>query len=97
MNNKKLTLKDFFTSDSKLVIHCDTKEKADKLLKAFDKLGKRWVAKDSYLERNCWQKFREDTCYDNTNRYSFIKSYKENSYKVYEFDEVDFKGENDEK
>lgn len=95
--NTKITLSEFWNSKEKLAIHCNTEEKANKLLKAFDKLGKRWVAKDSYLERNCWQSFREDTCYDNTNRYSFIKFYKENSYKVYEFDEVDFKGENDEK
>lgn len=89
--NTKITLSEFWNSKEKLAIHCNTEEKANKLLKAFDKLGKRWGVKDSYLERNFWEYFREDTCYDNTNKYSFIKFYKKDSYKVYEFEDIDLK------
>lgn len=49
---KKITLSEFFKNDEKLAIHCDTEEKANLLLKAFDKMGKKWFAGNSYLERN---------------------------------------------
>lgn len=32
---------DFFNSKEKMVIHCDSEEKSNRLLKAFDKLGKK--------------------------------------------------------
>ncbi len=46
--NEKITLKQFFDSKKELLcIHCDTQEKAIKLLKEFDKLGKKWAGGDS--------------------------------------------------
>ena len=85
---KKITLKEFWNSKENLVIHCDTKEKADKLLKAFDRLGKEWRSGTSYLVWDCWE-YKENTCYDNTNGYSSVDYYKSKKYKIYEFDEVD--------
>ena len=48
----KITLKEFWESDRDLAIHCNTEEEAKKLLKAFDKLGKKWCEGDSYLDDN---------------------------------------------
>ncbi len=90
MKNNKITLKDFWNSKEKLAIHCDTEEKANKLLKAFDRLCKEWVNRYSYLAWNCWEEHKEDTCYDNTNTYSFVDYYKSKKYKIYEFEDVDF-------
>lgn len=45
----KIKLTEFWNSKEYLVIHCDTQKKANELLKAFDKLGKKWADGDSYL------------------------------------------------
>ena len=37
----KITLNEFWSKKKLMAIHCDTEEKANKLLKAFDKLGKK--------------------------------------------------------
>ena len=94
---KQITLKEFWNNDRKLVIHCKTEEEANKLLEAFDKLGKKWGTRDSYLEYNCWNKYREDTCYDNANKYSRFDFYKEENYIIYEFEDVDLGAQNNEK
>lgn len=86
---KKITLKEFWNSEYKIVIHCKTEEKASELLKAFDKMGKSWGDGTSYLETNFWNTYRENTCYDNMNKFAFIKWYKSHYYKVYEFEDVD--------
>lgn len=88
MKNNKITIEEFWNSKKKIAIHCDTEEKANKLLKAFDKLGKKWAYGDSYLEKNCWNGYEEYTCYSNNNGYTSINWYKKNDYKIYEFEDV---------
>lgn len=90
MKNNKITLEEFWNSKKKLAIHCNTEEKAIKLLKEFDKLGKRWLCKNSYLESNYWEANKENTCYNNSNQYGDIIWYKHKKYKIYEFDNVIF-------
>ncbi len=85
-----ITLKKFWKSKEKLAIHCDTEEKANKLLRAFNKIGKKWCDDDSYIGNNYWYDKRENTCYSNDNGYTSINWYKENDYKIYEFEDVDF-------
>lgn len=85
---KKITLSEFFESNKKLAIHCDTEEKANLLLKAFDKMGKRWRSNQSYLEENNWRGFKEETCYENDGTYCCKGFYPGTSYIVYEFEEV---------
>lgn len=85
----KIKLSEFWNSKEKLAIHCDTEEKANKLLKAFDKLGKEWKSGDSYLELNCWNSYQKDTCYNNNNQYSSINWYKKYKYKIYEFEDIE--------
>ena len=86
----KIKLSEFWNSKEKLAIHCKMEEQAIKLLKEFDKMGKKWASGNSYLEVNCWNGYEEDTCYSNNNGYTFINWYKENNYKIYDFEDVDF-------
>ena len=85
---KKITLSEFFKNDEKLAILCDTEEKANLLLKAFDKMGKRWRSNQSYLEENNWRGFKEKTCYENDGTYCCKEFYLGTSYIVYEFEDV---------
>ena len=85
----KITLKEFWNSKKKLAIHCNTEEKADKLLEAFDKYGERWYGDYRYIDDTYWNDEKENTCYSNRHGYSSIDWYKANDLKIYEFDEVD--------
>jgi hypothetical protein len=89
----KITLEDFWKSKEKLAIHCDTEEKAEKLLKEFDKMGQKWANGDDYTKFNCWKTHEENTCYGDERWYSSIDWYKINGYKVYEFKDVIFEDE----
>ena len=53
MEDNKITLEEFWNSKEKLAIHCDTEEKAIKLLRAFNKMGKKWKSRDSYKKIFC--------------------------------------------
>lgn len=53
-----MTIKEFFEKKEKLVIHCDTEEKANKLLRKFDELGKKWGSGESYLLQNEWKRYK---------------------------------------
>lgn len=87
----KITLKQFWKSKEKLAIHCDTEEKANKLSRAFDKMGKKWADGSRYISNNCWDAtYKKDTCYSNAAGYCRIDWYKENGWKIYEFEDVDF-------
>lgn len=86
---KKITLTEFWNSKYAMAIHCNTEEKANKLLKAFDKLGKKWISGNSYLLNNVYGVHRKSTCYTNHNCYAHYNWCKRNGYKIFEFDEVD--------
>lgn len=86
---KKITLKAFFESRRALAIHCDTEEKANKLLNAFDKLGKKWASGNSYLFDNFYRSYKQNTCYTNDRCYADCDWCQKGDYKIFEFDEVD--------
>lgn len=86
---KKITLTDFWNSKEKLVIHCDTEEKANKLLKAFDKLNKKWNSGMSYLKNNEWKSYEKETCYSNRNEFCDYDYYRKQWVVIYEFDDID--------
>ena len=86
---KKITLTEFWNSIFAMAIHCDTEEKANELLQAFDKLGKKWCDDTSYLSSNEYYFQKDETCYSNENGFDRISWYKSNGYTIYEFDEVD--------
>lgn len=86
---KQITLKAFFESGRALAIHCDTEEKANKLLNAFDKLGKKLASGNSYLFDNLYRVYSQNTCYTNDGQYCSYEWYNDHDYTIYEFDEVD--------
>ena len=88
--NNKITLEEFFSSKEELAIYCDTEEKANKLLKEFDKLGKAWSSGDSYLEDTYFFMCEDNTCYTNDGEFCEIKYFKDNDYKIYSFEDIIF-------
>ena len=87
---KKITLKEFFENYDEMFIHCDTEEKANKLLKAFDKMGKTWHGGMSYLEDNNWDIYGQETVYSNRGTCcSVIYTKKYIKAPIFEFEEVD--------
>ena len=88
VNNKtyKITLSEVLSMNPHFTaIHCDTEEKANKLLIVFNKLGKKWMSGESYLEDNYWRFNTTETCYGLDGTYGISKWYDN----VYEFDEID--------
>lgn len=76
-----------------VAIHCNTHEKAKKLVKRFDEMGKKWSSGKSYLEDDYYRMYDEEMCYTTTGQYSPEWFYQNNNYLVVEFDEIDdFKG-----
>ena len=86
---KDITLSEFWRNKDHLVIHCDTEEKANKLLKAFDKLGKKWSSGRSYLDCDYYIIYKQNTCYSNIGEYAPYDWYEKNGYIIFEFDAVD--------
>lgn len=86
-----ITLTEFWNSKGKkhMAIHCNTRKKAHKLLKAFDKLGQKWTSGCSYLKRDNYDDEGDKICYSNNGFYCDYGYYKNNNYIIYEFDEVD--------
>jgi len=88
--SNKITLKEFFDSEEMLAIHCHTEEKANKLLKEFDKLGEVWRDGDKYIEINHYDTYYNSTCYDNQGDFCSLDYYLNHNYKIYEFDDIIF-------
>lgn len=86
----KITLEEFWNSKENLAIHCNTEEKADKLLEAFYDYGEIWADGESYLDNNLYNYEKENTCYDNTNGFCNFEWYELHNYKIYEFEDVIF-------
>ena len=86
----KITLSKFWNSKEIFGIHCDTEEKSNKLLKAFDRLGKKWSTGDNYLKLNAYGDFKSKTIYYNDNTYGYVNDC---IGKIFEFNEVDLENE----
>lgn len=92
-----MTVKEFWESERDLCIHCDTEEKANKLLKKFHELGERWCTEKSYLENNHYDVYRENTVYYNVETYGYLQNARKNGIKIIEFDDLEDFKENHEK
>ena len=44
-------------------VHCDTEEKANEFLALADSVGYKWSSGTSLREENCWELYKEETCY----------------------------------
>lgn len=87
----KITLSEFWDRKETKAIHCKTEDEAKKLLKAFDRIGKKWRDGDSYTEINMWRTYEEKTIYANDNGFASIGGLWVGDKKptIYEFNEVD--------
>lgn len=89
-----MTLKEFFESPQLLAIHLKTKEQSIIFSKEADKLGKKWISGDSYLEFNHWDINKEKTCYDNEGLFTDIFYYDIlEKGKVLNFEDIEWGGE----
>lgn len=79
----KITLTEFWNSEDKLAIHCDTRKKADKFIEKSNKTDK-WGDFG-----NCYGVYKEKTCYCNEARFDELEYCRENNYTIYEFEDVD--------
>lgn len=84
-----MTLKDI---GKRIAIHCDTEEKANKLLQICERSNMLWRSGSKPTERNYWQHYKEQTCYviDYNLRKIFhtsIQYRKNKSYCFFEFEE----------
>lgn len=73
----------------KVVVHCDTEEKAKALLKLAKSFGYKWEGGNDLEEISRWENCKENTCYrfyDTDVIISPKKYYKENGYKIVEFE-----------
>lgn len=87
-----MTIKEFWESKESIAIHCDTEEKANKLLRKFYKLGKKWSSGKSYLKEKCWEIHKKQTCYSNKQCYGSTDIFKKIGYIIIEFEDLeDFK------
>lgn len=85
-----MTIKEFFSGRGNLAIHCDTGEKAKKLLKAFDKAGYHWISRERYIAHTNWVYYKEETCYSDDGCYGSVEDLKRHGYTIIEFDEIEF-------
>lgn len=86
---KDITLTEFWRNKDHLAIHCGTRTKATTLLNAFDKLGKRWDSDYSYLDRDYYSIYHQDTCYLNNHTFAPYDWCEKMGYIIFEFDTVD--------
>ena len=85
-----MTIKEFWDSEEFLIINCKTIEQAIIFCKASNKLRKRWNNGEKYIDDYSWNRYEEDTCYNNRNTYSFKSWYQENGYKILNFEDINF-------
>lgn len=85
----KITLEEFWKSKKPIAIHCNTEEKAGNLLRSFAAMGKRWNDGSSYVTYNFYRFYKQKTCYTNDGFYCYYEFYKNDGYKIYEYEEVE--------
>ena len=64
-NRKNFNLRKF--KSKRIVIHCDTEEKAEDLMELLNRLGSVWSNYNSLISENYWHKYNHSTCYNLTN------------------------------
>ncbi len=84
------TLKEIFESVAPIAIHCDTQEKAIKLLEALTQLGYSWCNGAPFSTYDGWEDYEENTCYLNSCVYDNLEDIDEDICTIIEFDDVIF-------
>ena len=75
--------------DKNYAIHCDTEDKANKLMKALDNEGYKWKCGSKYTFCNYFFDYGKETCYTPyEGMYDNTSFYKEHNIKIVWFDDV---------
>ena len=61
-----MTIKEFNKLYLGKAVHCDTEEKANEFLALADSVGYGWGSGESLIEKNEWERYEEETCYEVT-------------------------------
>ena len=87
----KITLSEFWARKKVMAIHCKTEDEAKELLKAFDRMGKRWRDGERYIDDTYHYKYKEKTVYDNTGGFCDVGGSfcSKSNAEIFEFNEVD--------
>lgn len=72
-NRNIIDLEEF--KNNKIVINCDTEEKANDLLEYLDEQGIIWRVGDRLTENNYWEDYKELTCYNYENVLTYGSKY----------------------
>jgi len=83
--------KEFLDKNNKVAVHCKTEAKAKAFCAWMHDQGLTWCTGYSYLRvDNNFELYFEETCYSNHGEYSPIGFYKDNGWRVIEFDKIKF-------
>lgn len=84
-----MTIREFFESEKHLAIHCDSEDKAIKLLTAFDNQNYKWCDNSRYTAETCYSMYKEETCYSNDRGYCCKEWYNHNEYTILKFEDIE--------
>ncbi len=84
-----MTIKEFFESEDKLAIHCNTKEKTENLCKMFAKAGYEWRSGVSYDYKDFFDIYGNETALSNSHGYASVLFYAKDGYKILQFEEIE--------
>lgn len=71
------------------VVHCDTEEKANKILKLADKAGKTWICGERFLGYNRYYIYGSETCYNfNIGQYANKDYYIRSGFNIISADQI---------
>lgn len=88
----KQAWKKFLSSNGeecKIIIHCDTKEKAKKLLKYLHKKGFSWYSGTSLTKKTNWSEYENETCYSSEVLFCNKESFSNYDFKILSFDDIE--------
>lgn len=71
------------------VVHCDTEEKANEILKLAEEAGKRWVYGGRFVDCSKYSEYSSKTCYDFTvGQYASVNYYMREGYNIVSADQI---------
>ena len=78
--------KNFMNTENKIAVHCKTEEEAKDFCKQMHEHGLTWCRSDeSYLERDNWYEYKEETCYTSYGSYCSYDFYEIRNYTILEW------------
>ena len=88
----KQAWKKFLSSNGEecnIVIHCDTKEKAKKLLKYLHKKGFTWYGGTSLTKKTNWLEYKNETCYTSEVMFDNKENFLKDNFDILSFDDIE--------